>query len=79
MQDGTLQLHNVRCLKTFGAFCNGELHAISFIERFETFCQYCRMMYKDIFTGIAADKPITLFVVKPLHCALFFHFFLFDY
>jgi hypothetical protein len=35
------------------------------------------MVYEDVIAGLAADKPITLFVVKPLYCALFFHFSLF--
>jgi hypothetical protein len=28
-------------------------------------------VYEDIFTVLAADKPITFGVVEPLHCSLF--------
>jgi hypothetical protein len=32
------------------------------------------MMYEDVVSGCAADKSITFLIVKPLYCALFFHF-----
>jgi hypothetical protein len=35
------------------------------------------MVHEHVVTGSAADKSVTLIVVKPLYCALFFHFFLF--
>ena len=35
------------------------------------------MVYENIITAISADEAIALFVVKPLHCSLFFHLFLF--
>jgi len=35
------------------------------------------MVDEDVITGSATDKTVALFVIKPLYCALFFHFFLF--
>jgi hypothetical protein len=37
------------------------------------------MVHEDVISGLAADKSVTFFVVKPLNCALFFHFFLFTF
>jgi hypothetical protein len=33
------------------------------------------MVDEDVITGNTTDKSVTLFVVKPLYCALFFHVF----
>jgi hypothetical protein len=69
-----LEFHYFSGLKTFRAFRNGEFNCVSFIERFVTGSLYSRMVHENIISGLAADKSETLVGVKPLNCALFFHF-----
>jgi hypothetical protein len=68
-----LEFHYFGSLETLGAFYSGEFNRISFIKRFITIRLYCRMMHEYIIAGSRTDKSITLFIVEPLHCALFFH------
>jgi len=72
-----LQLHNVLCLKPFGALGHREFDLVTFVERFESRCLNGRMVDKHIIPGSATDKPVALLAVKPLYCSLFLHFLFF--
>jgi hypothetical protein len=68
-----LDLHYFCGLETFGASGNREFNLVAFCERFEAAALNGRMMHKYILTRFAADETVAFFVIKPLHCTLFFH------
>jgi hypothetical protein len=51
-----------------------ETDTVSFLQRFETFHHQRAVMNEDILiTVVLLDKPETLLVIKPLHCAFGTH------
>jgi len=70
-----LEFHYVLRLIAFRPFGNIEFHVIAFIQRLETTGLYSGMVHENIIPGIATDKSVAFFIVKPLYNALFFaHF-----
>jgi hypothetical protein len=74
LQELALQLHNILSLKSFGPFGDVEFHMVAFIQRLESTGLDSGMVHENIIPGIAPDKSVAFFIVKPLNYALFFHF-----
>jgi hypothetical protein len=70
----TSELHHILCLQALGALSDGEFHSIAFTQRLEASGLNCRVVDENIVSRCALNKSIAFFVVKPLHCTLFFHF-----
>ena len=70
-----LQFYHILSLQSFWAFGYFELNTVAFIKRLESTALNGAVMDEDVISGIAADKTITFFVIKPLYCSLFFHLF----
>jgi len=68
-----LYLDHVLSLKALGTLDDIELDLVALVERLEAFRLDCGMMYEDVTPGSTADKTVSLFVAKPLHCTLFSH------
>src|SRR5512146_252739 len=72
-----LQNLHVLGLESLWALGDVELHRLAFLQAAKTVRLDCRMMYENVLAVLAADEPVTLGIVKPLHCSLFhFSFFL---
>jgi hypothetical protein len=74
-----LQLHYVLRLEPFWSPRDIEFELIALVERLEACGLNGGMVHENIFSRWAANESVTLVVVKPLYCSLFFHsvFFLF--
>jgi hypothetical protein len=70
----SLEFYNVLSLITFRSFGNVEFYVVTFVQRLETTGLNCGMVHENIIPRVAPDKAVTLFIVKPLNYALFFHF-----
>jgi hypothetical protein len=62
-------LANVRGLRSLGTFGDFELDRVAFLQALVTFGTDSAVMHENIGAIGAADKPVALCVVKPLHCA----------
>lgn len=71
-QSIVLELHHVLGLQPLGAFRYREPHSLAFGERFESLRLNGRVVNENVVPGRALDKTVTLRVVKPLYCTLFF-------
>jgi hypothetical protein len=69
-----LQFHHFCGLETLGSFCYGEFDSVSLVQRTEALGFYCGVMNEYVIAGSTADETISLFIVEPFYCALFFHF-----
>jgi len=69
--DGGSDALYVLCLPAFGAFDYVELNLLSFLEAAETVGLDGGEVHKHVLAVLAADKPVTLRVVKPLYCSCF--------
>ena len=69
-----LELYHLLSLQALRAFRNGEFYGVAFAQRLESSCLNCGVVNKNIISGSAFDETVPFFVVKPLHCTLFFHF-----
>jgi hypothetical protein len=69
-----LEFHNVLGLVPLRPLGNVEFYVIAFVQGFETAGLNCGMVHENIIPGIAPDKSIAFFIVKPFYDALFFHF-----
>jgi hypothetical protein len=56
----------VRRLKALGAFFDGELYLLTFLQIFETFRLDCAIVDKDVGFTRALDKTISFACVEPL-------------
>ena len=70
----SLEFHNILGLVPLRPFCHVEFHVIAFVQRLETTGLDSGMVHENIIPGIAPDKSVAFFIVKPLNYALFFHF-----
>src|SRR6185295_1463826 len=68
----TLRSFDVFRLKSFRSFCDGELHAVTFLQRFVTFAEYRRIMNEDVSARSPLNESKPLFVIEPFYFALFF-------
>jgi hypothetical protein len=69
--DGGLDALDVLCLPALRAFHNVELNLLAFLKAAETVGLDGGEVYKYVLAVLAADKPVTLGVVKPLYCSCF--------
>jgi hypothetical protein len=70
-----LQPHYILSLQSFWTFDHFKFNAVAFVKRLKTSALNCAVMHKNVIAGIAADKTIALFAIKPLYGSLFFHLF----
>jgi hypothetical protein len=62
---------NVLRLPAFGAFYDIELNLLAFLQATESVRLDCGEVNEHILAILAADKTITLGIVKPLYCSCF--------
>jgi hypothetical protein len=70
----SLEFNYILSLVSFWPFGNVEFYVVTFIQRFETTGLNSGMVHENIIPRVAPDEAVTLFIVKPLNYALFFHF-----
>ena len=66
-----LQRPDVLGLQTLGTLRHLELHTLAFLQAAETAGLDRGEVHENILATLAADKPVTLGIIKPLHCSLF--------
>jgi hypothetical protein len=66
-----LQRPDVLGLQTLRTFRHLELHALTFLQAAETAGLDRGEVHENVLATLAADKPITLGIIEPLHCSLF--------
>ena len=69
--EAELDALDVLCLPSLGAFDHVKLHLLTFLKAAEAAGLNGGEMHEDILAVLAADEPIALSVVKPLHCSCF--------
>ena len=62
-------LANVGGLRSLGTFGDFELDRVAFLQALIAFRTDRAVVYENIGAVGAADEPVALCVVKPLHCA----------
>src|SRR5437868_4932028 len=66
-----LDRSDVFCLEAFRPLGDVELDHLAFWQAAKAACLDGRKMHENIVAGLAADKAVSLGVVKPFHCSLF--------
>src|SRR5580658_2724071 len=67
-QRATLRsLCNIRSLRTLGALGDLEFNLITFLQALVSFRRNRAVVHKDVSSIFAADKPVPLGIVEPLH------------
>ena len=61
----------VLCLPAFRAFYNVELNLLTFLQAFKAACLDGGEVNENVLAILAADKTVTLGIVKPLYCSCF--------
>jgi hypothetical protein len=63
-----LDRSDVFCLEAFRPRGDVELDHLAFLQAAKAACLDGRKMHENIVAGLAADKAVSLGVVKPFHC-----------
>jgi hypothetical protein len=64
---------NVRRLQTLGPAGHFKFDGLAFVQRFVPIPLNCGEVHKNVFAGLALNKPKTLAGIEPLYCSLFSH------
>jgi hypothetical protein len=68
---GGLDAFDVFRLPALGAFDYVELNLLTFLQAFEAACLDGGEVNENVLAILAADKTVTLGIVKPLYCSCF--------